>query len=69
MIAIQMIKRIRISSKYEQIHQKMKLTVNSSQFRLFEPNNNIKSKWSREIAQMQMLTTAFNDGREMCFLK
>ena len=69
MIAIQMIKRIRVSSKYEQIHQKMKLTVNSSQFRLFEPNNNIKSKWSREIAQMQMLTTAFNDGREMCFLK
>ena len=28
----------------------------------------LKSKWSREIAQMQVLTTAFNDGREICFL-
>jgi len=28
-----------------------------------------KSKWSREIAQAQVLNTAFIDGREICFLK
>ena len=40
-----------------------KLTVNSSCFRLCEPKmNNLKSKWSRELAQAQVPTTAFIDG-------
>ena len=63
MIAIRMIQRIRISFKFEQLHQKMKLRVNASRFRLCESNiNNLKSKWSREIPQAQVLTTAFTDG-------
>ena len=43
MTATQMIKRICISSKFEQL-------------------NNLKSKWSREIAQAKVPTTAFSDG-------
>ena len=53
-----------------QFHLEVKLTVNSSLFGLCEPNiNNLKSKRSRDIAQAQVLTTAFIDGREICFLK
>ena len=55
--AIQMIKRVRTSSKFKQLppknrkmnfHLKMKLTVNSPWLRLCEPNiKNLKSKWSK----------------------
>ena len=51
-------------------HLEIKLTVNFSWFWLYEPNiNNLESKWSREIAQAQVPTTAFIDGRKICFLK
>ena len=42
--------------------REMKLKVNLSWFRLYELSiNNLKSKWSREIAQAQDVTTAFID--------
>ena len=51
-------------------HLEIKLTVNLSWFQLYEPNiNNLESKWSREIAQAKVPTTAFIDGREIFFLK
>ena len=48
-------------------HLAIKLTVNSSWFRLTlcEPKlNNLKSKWSRELPQAQGSTTAFIDGEK-----
>ena len=49
---------------------KVILTVNSSWFQVYEPNiNNLKSKWLKELAQQQVPTTAFIDGREICFLE
>ena len=49
----------------------IKFTVNLSWFLLtmWAKHDNLQSKWLREIAQVQVLTTAFIDGREICFLK
>ena len=44
-------------------HLEIKQTVNSSWFRvaMWPKHNNLKSKWSREKAQAQVLTTSFID--------
>ena len=48
----------------------MNLTLNSSWFRLYKTKiNNLKSKWSTEIAQEQVPNTTLIDGRDICFLK
>ena len=72
MAAIQMIKKICIGSKFEQLSRKIgdKLPSRNktdSEFILILTMsganiNNLKSEWSREIAQAQDLTTAFIDG-------
>ena len=69
--AIQMIKRVRISCKFKQLSQKKEYELPSrnktdSEFILilttWALHNCLKSKWSGEIAQAQVITTAFIDG-------
>ena len=72
--AIQIIKRIRISSTFEQLPRKIgrwTSVLNKTESEvilirvaMWAKHSNLESKWSREIAQEQVATTAFIDSEK-----